>query len=112
MRRHLGLFGISGDLALQRIETLSGGQKSRYAELLYLVTFVAFISSCSSFSVAFALVTWKKPHILIMDEPTNHLDLETIDALILAINGYVISLVGCQMHRRLMYLLYLATVVA
>jgi len=34
------------------------------------------------------MVTWKKPHIIIMDEPTNHLDLETIDALILAVNGF------------------------
>lgn len=67
IRRHLGQFGVTGELAVQKIGTLSGGQKSR---------------------VAFAVVTWKKPHVIIMDEPTNHLDLETIDALICAINAY------------------------
>jgi ATP-binding cassette subfamily F protein 3 len=45
-RRHLGSMGITGELSLQRVRTLSGGQKSR---------------------VAFALITWKKPHFIIMD---------------------------------------------
>ena len=40
-------YGISGDLALQSIDTLSGGQKSR---------------------VVFALMGWIKPHFLILDE--------------------------------------------
>jgi ATP-binding cassette subfamily F protein 3 len=67
IRRHLGALGITGDLALQKVRTLSGGQKSR---------------------VAFALITWRKPHIIMMDEPTNHLDLETIDALIDALKKF------------------------
>jgi ATP-binding cassette subfamily F protein 3 len=66
-RRHLGCFGITGQLATQPIRALSGGQKSR---------------------LAFSIVTWKKPHVIILDEPTNHLDLETIDALISAIQNY------------------------
>jgi len=66
-RRHLGSFGISGNLATQPMRTLSGGQKSR---------------------VAMSIVTWKRPHVVILDEPTNHLDLETIDALITAIHNY------------------------
>ena len=35
LRAHLGAFGIGGDLALQQIGVLSGGQKSRvvFAEL-------------------------------------------------------------------------------
>jgi ATP-binding cassette subfamily F protein 3 len=66
-RRHLGCFGITGDLATNKMRTLSGGQKSR---------------------VAFSIITWKKPHLIILDEPTNHLDLETIDALISAIQNY------------------------
>ena len=49
--------GLTGNLALKPIFTLSGGQKSR---------------------VAFALCTYAKPQILILDEPTNHLDLDTV----------------------------------
>ena len=47
-RTHLGSFGVSGALALQPMYTLSGGQKRR---------------------VAFAKVTFSKPHILLLDEP-------------------------------------------
>jgi len=52
-RRHLGCFGIIGDLALQPIKTLSGGQKSK---------------------VAFSIVTWKKPHVIILGQTprSNH----------------------------------------
>eukprot|EP00090_Calanus_glacialis_P037773 TRINITY_DN6538_c0_g1_i1.p1 TRINITY_DN6538_c0_g1~~TRINITY_DN6538_c0_g1_i1.p1 ORF type:complete len:711 (-),score=247.18 TRINITY_DN6538_c0_g1_i1:142-2274(-) len=59
-RRMLGQFGVSGDMALQQIESLSGGQKSR---------------------VAFAVLCGHNPNFLILDEPTNHLDIETIEAL-------------------------------
>lgn len=59
-RSCLGKFGITGDLALQGIDTLSGGQKSR---------------------VAFALIIMQNPALILMDEPTNHLDVESIDAL-------------------------------
>ena len=59
-RRQLGSFGVTGDLALQNIASLSGGQKSR---------------------VAFAILAAARPNFLILDEPTNHLDIETIEAL-------------------------------
>merc|ERR1719495_2809250 len=59
-RRMLGQFGVTGDMALQQIESLSGGQKSR---------------------VAFAVLCGHSPNFLILDEPTNHLDIETIEAL-------------------------------
>jgi len=59
-RRMLGQFGVSGDLALQQIQSLSGGQKSR---------------------VAFSILCAHNPNFLILDEPTNHLDIETIEAL-------------------------------
>ncbi|PSS11221.1 ABC transporter F family member 3 like [Actinidia chinensis var. chinensis] len=61
LRAHLGSLGITGNLALQPMYTLSGGQKSR---------------------VAFAKITFKKPHILLLDEPSNHLDLDAVEALI------------------------------
>mmetsp|Transcript_4567 Transcript_4567/g.8621 ORF Transcript_4567/g.8621 Transcript_4567/m.8621 type:complete len:732 (-) Transcript_4567:377-2572(-) len=67
MRPHLARYGIPADLAVQRIGTMSGGQKSR---------------------VAFAKITWERPHLLIMDEPSNHLDVASVEALIIAINMF------------------------
>lgn len=65
-RRMLGSFGISGNLALQTINSLSGGQKSR---------------------VAFAVMCAAVPNFLVLDEPTNHLDIESIEALGKALNS-------------------------
>lgn len=69
-RRQLGSFGISGDLALQSVLSLSGGQKSR---------------------VAFARMCMGTPNFLILDEPTNHLDIETIEALGKGISKFNVS---------------------
>mmetsp|Transcript_41755 Transcript_41755/g.91060 ORF Transcript_41755/g.91060 Transcript_41755/m.91060 type:complete len:750 (-) Transcript_41755:192-2441(-) len=68
MRNHLASFGLGGDvLPHQIIRTLSGGQKCR---------------------LSMALTMYRRPHFLIMDEPTNHLDMETVDALVSAIQDY------------------------
>ena len=66
-RRHLGAFGITGMTGLQKLELLSGGQKSR---------------------VAFACLSLTNPHILVLDEPSNHLDIEAMDALSGALNAF------------------------
>ena len=70
-RRQLGSFGVSGDLALQVVASLSGGQKSR---------------------VAFAKMCMAQPNFLVLDEPTNHLDIETIEALGKAINKFMVGI--------------------
>ena len=79
-RAHLGKYGISGDLALQPIDTLSGGQKSR---------------------VAFAMMGWLKPHFLVLDEPTNHLDVETVDILARALNEFAGGIILVSHDERL-----------
>ncbi|CAI2349546.1 unnamed protein product [Caenorhabditis sp. 36 PRJEB53466] len=66
-RAALGRFGLAGDMALQSVETLSGGQKSR---------------------LAFANLALMNPNYLILDEPTNHLDVETVEALGNALNTF------------------------
>ncbi|PNS19887.1 hypothetical protein CAC42_7854 [Sphaceloma murrayae] len=66
-RRHLGAFGITGMTGLQKMELLSGGQKSR---------------------VAFACLSLTNPHILVLDEPSNHLDIEAMDALSTALQKF------------------------
>ncbi|XP_053625958.1 ATP-binding cassette sub-family F member 3 [Plodia interpunctella] len=79
-RRQLGSFGVSGDLALQTVASLSGGQKSR---------------------VAFARMCMACPNFLVLDEPTNHLDIETIEALGRAINKYTGGVILVSHDERL-----------
>jgi ATP-binding cassette subfamily F protein 3 len=68
LRRYLANFGLGGEiLPVQRIHTMSGGQKCR---------------------VCLANAMYRKPHLLILDEPTNHLDLETTEGLIEAIKTF------------------------
>ena len=67
VRRHLGAFGFSQDMALGTIGQLSGGERAR---------------------LLFAQIALAKPHILLLDEPTNHLDMVSREALTQAINGF------------------------
>lgn len=78
-RNHLGQFGISGQLALEPLYCLSGGQKTR---------------------VALAIIAFANPHILIMDEPTNHLDMDAVQALIAALSKFTggVILVSHDFH--------------
>ena len=66
-RKCLGSFGLESHAHTIKNKNLSGGQKAR---------------------VQFAMINIYNPHIIFLDEPTNHLDIESINALIKAINEY------------------------
>lgn len=82
-RAWLGKYGIQGDLAGQKIETLSGGQKSR---------------------VVFAHMAMLQPQIMVLDEVVNHLDIETVDALATALNEYTGGIILISHDERLISL--------
>lgn len=77
----LGRFHINQELSDRKIRFLSGGEKSR---------------------LAFAILTWYNPHLIIMDEPTNHLDLTTQDALIKALDDFEGSLILVSHDKHLL----------
>ncbi len=67
IRSHLGAFGLTGEMAERRVESLSGGERAR---------------------LVFALISLEAPQLLVLDEPTNHLDIDAREALIGALNDY------------------------
>jgi len=67
LRGLLGQMLFSGDDALKRTETLSGGEAAR---------------------IIFCRLMLQKPNFLVLDEPTNHLDLESINALNFALQRF------------------------
>jgi len=77
----LGRFNISPKHAKKPIATLSGGEKSR---------------------LAFAILTWYQPHLVIMDEPTNHLDIQTQDSLVNALKEFKGSLLIVSHDKHLL----------
>lgn len=64
---HLLQFGFKRSQCAALVGSLSGGEKSR---------------------LTFAMIAYKRPHLIIMDEPTNHLDFETRTSLINAIRDF------------------------
>lgn len=77
-RRHLGSFGVSGDLALRPVYTLSGGQKSR---------------------TAFALMTWRTyvAHSYFIDLK---IKLKLITKYTLVVNWVVDIRKGCFLFQK------------
>ncbi|MBT7371223.1 MAG: ATP-binding cassette domain-containing protein, partial [Gammaproteobacteria bacterium] len=81
IRSFLGGFNFHGDKALAPVSTFSGGEKAR---------------------LALALITWRKPNLLLMDEPTNHLDLEMRQALTVALQSFAGALILVSHDQHLM----------
>ncbi len=77
-RSILGGFGFGGDAALQKVETMSGGEKAR---------------------LALALIVHSRPNLLLLDEPTNHLDLEMRHALGVALQSFEGALIVVSHDR-------------
>ena len=67
LRSLLAKFGIKGELALQTVGAMSGGEKTR---------------------VALAKLASAEPNVLVLDEPTNHLDFWSAAALEEALRTY------------------------
>jgi ATP-binding cassette subfamily F protein 3 len=67
LRNFLGTFNFSGDMVMQPVGTMSGGEKAR---------------------LVLAMIVWRRPNLLLLDEPTNHLDLNTREALAVALNEF------------------------
>jgi ATP-binding cassette subfamily F protein 1 len=66
-RKYLGSIGLEGNIHTTLMSNLSGGQKAR---------------------VCLAQINSLHPHVLLLDESTNHLDIESVEALINAINNF------------------------
>ena len=81
LRRFLGGFNFSGNMAVMPVSNFSGGEKAR---------------------LALALIIWQAPNLLLLDEPTNHLDIDMRQALILALQNYTGALIIVSHDRFLL----------
>lgn len=72
IRQYLGMIKLEGKAHLQKMGTLSGGQKARVAWLAMIL---------------------QQPHLILLDEPTNHMDLEGIEGMIKSLENFNGSLV-------------------
>ena len=81
LRNFLGSFQFSGDMVLQHVGSMSGGEKAR---------------------LVLAMLVWQRPNLLLLDEPTNHLDLTTREALAMALNSFEGTLMLVSHDRALL----------
>jgi ATP-binding cassette subfamily F protein 3 len=93
----LGSFGLGGRPAVQKIATLSGGQKTRFAlNVLFLI----------QSRLVLATLTWQRPHILVLDEPTNHLDYRSVEALISGLKEFKGAVIAVSHDQNFIQELY------
>lgn len=81
LRSFLGRFQFSGDMVMQAVGSMSGGEKAR---------------------LVLCMIVWQRPNLLLLDEPTNHLDLATREALAMALNGFEGSVLLVSHDRSLL----------
>jgi ABC-type multidrug transport system ATPase subunit len=67
VRGELGRVLLSGDDGKKKLGTLSGGEAAR---------------------LVFCKLAIERPNVLVLDEPTNHLDMESIEALVEALEAF------------------------
>ena len=67
LRGFLGGFLFGGDMVMQAVGSMSGGEKAR---------------------LVLAMIVWQRPNLLLLDEPTNHLDMSAREALSVALNEF------------------------
>ncbi|KAL0214715.1 hypothetical protein P9112_006899 [Eukaryota sp. TZLM1-RC] len=79
IRKHLGSFGITGDMAVRPIGTFSGGEKARI--------------TLSSITLN------KNPRLLLLDELTNYLDMVTMSSLIHCLSEYDGTIIAVSHNR-------------
>jgi ATP-binding cassette subfamily F protein 3 len=80
LRTRLGSMGLTGDKALTRVGSLSGGERAR---------------------LMLTLATLDRPNLLILDEPTNHLDIDAREELLMALNDFEGAVILVSHDRRL-----------
>lgn len=81
LRDYLGTFGIVGDMAVNPVGFMSGGEKAR---------------------LALSLIVWQRPNLLLLDEPSNHLDVDTREALTAALAEFEGSMLLVSHDRHLL----------
>jgi ATP-binding cassette subfamily F protein 3 len=81
LRNFLGRFQFSGDMVMQAVGSMSGGEKAR---------------------LVLCMLVWQRPNLLLLDEPTNHLDLATREALAIALNEFEGSVLLVSHDRALL----------